>query len=277
MFLSPIGVEVWIIDQMQFSMQKFYFILFCVFCMCIYVTPVGVCLSSKFQNFCKALIPLKAGASPQPLPGTYSIFSNRKARCSRERSVGLNQLRKRPDWVHQSRSPRVSFHLDIPVLNVWRHVLVPPRLYKGNYSRHNSSFPVSELFCFPVETESQFYELEPSTLSPGTRDLWDHLKLQEDSLFLSCVGRLLPRIIIICSCTSPLRPKARARECWFIAWTTDPFPNSVRMVGSALPSTDWECVTYILGKQIVSVQGPLLWTDGHLWKLYLSTLFGCSP
>ena len=173
----------------------------------IYVTPVGVYLSSKFKIFCKAFVPLKAGASPQLSSGTYSIFSNRKARCSHERSVGLNQSHKRLDWVHQSRSPHVSFHHDVPVLNVWHHVLAPPRSYKSNLSHHNSSFPVSELFCFPVETESQFRELEPSTLSPGTRALWDHLQLQKTLCFFYCVGRLLPWIIIICSCTLPLRDR----------------------------------------------------------------------
>ena len=63
--------------------------------------------------------------------------------------------------------------------------------------------------------------------------------------FFYCVGRLLPRIIIICSCTSLLRPRAQGTQCRFIARATEPFLNSVRMAGSAPPSTDWECVTYI--------------------------------
>ena len=84
----------------------------------IYVTPVGVSLGSKIKFFVKALVPSKAEASPQPLSGTYSIFSNRKAHCSREWSMGLNQSCKRPDWVHQSCSPCMSFHHDVPLWNI---------------------------------------------------------------------------------------------------------------------------------------------------------------
>ena len=139
----------------------------------------------------------------------------------------------------------MSFYHEVPVRNVWCHVLVPPRSYKSNLSCHNFSFPVSELFCLPVETESQFHELEPSKLSPGTRALWDHLQLQKTLCFFYCVGRLLPWIIIICSCTSPLRDQ-KPKHVNASSLPEPPSPNSVRMAGSALPSTKWECVTFIL-------------------------------
>ena len=164
-----------------------------------------MCLGSKFRIFIKALIPPKAWASSQPSSGTCSIFSNRKARCSHECSVKLNQLHVHLDWVRQSRSPHLSFNHDISVWNVWRHDPSPPRLYKGEAPAKPPSFLVSELFLFCVKPNSQFHELEPLTLSPGTGALWDHLQLQKTLCFFYCVGRLLPKIIIICSCTLPLR------------------------------------------------------------------------
>ena len=189
--------------------------------------------------------PFEGCGQPQPSPGTYSIFSNRKARCSCERSMGLNQSHKSLAWVHQSRSPCMSFHYDIPVWNVDVMVWRLQGRIKARSCQSPLMLPSSKLFCFLLKPKASFVRRVLDTLTrhrslvrplATTRRLFVSFTVWADC----CHGSLL-----FVPALRRWDREPRARKCRFIARTTEPFSNSVRMAGFAPPSTDWECVTYV--------------------------------
>ena len=81
---------------------------------------------------------------------------------------------------------------------------------------------------FPVETESQFRELEPSTLSQAPEPCETTCNFKKTLCFFYCVGRCCHGSLLFVPALRRWERKPRARKCRFIAWTTEPFPNSVR-------------------------------------------------
>ena len=199
------------------------------------------CALEKFKKFNQnSPRPFEGCGWPQPSSGTYSIFSNRKARCSCERSVGLNQSRKSLVWVHQSRSPRVSCWLWRPRLERWHHGLAP----------YASQFWAVQ---FLLKPKASFVRRALDTLTRHqslVRPLATTIRLFVSFTVWAdcCHGSLL-------FVPAPRRWdwEPRARECQFIARTIEPFPNSARVEGFAPPSTDWECVTYIFNMHHIQI------------------------